>query len=336
MVIEARTPSRIDLAGGTLDLFPLYLWEEGGLTVNMGISLGSHVRLATREDAAIRIRSEDTGAEHSATSLEELEIEGPLAFVARIVRFYRPEAGLDITTRNDAPHGSGLGSSSALLIALSGALRELNQADIPDEQLVFYGANLECQDLGVPVGKQDYYGALHGGINAIYFEVEGDRVDQIGTSEAFREELERRLILSFTGEPRFSGATNWSMFKAYVDNEGGTRRSMRSIKDTAFRMLDAIEAEDFEALGGTLAEEWNNRKQLAEGVTTDQIERLMAAASEAGAVASKICGAGGGGCMITLAAAGREQPVAEALAAGGARILEYEIARKGLEVVATN
>jgi len=333
MTIEARTPFRIDLAGGTLDLFPLYLWEQGGLTVNMGISLGSHVRLETREDAAIHIRSQDTGAEQSAPTPQELELGGPLDLVARIIRFYQPRQGLSVTTHNDVPCGSGLGASSSLLIALSGALRQLNHAHISDTQLISYGANLECQNVGVPVGKQDYYAALYGGINAIYFEVEGDRVEQIGMNEAFRQKLERRLILSFTGEPRFSGATNWSMFRAYVDDEGNTRRSLRRIKDTAFRVRDAIEAQDFEALGAALAEEWENRKQLAQGVSTEQIEKLMRTASEAGALASKACGAGGGGCMITLAGTGREQAVSQALEAGGAQVLAYRIARQGLEVV---
>lgn len=336
MVIEARTPSRVDLAGGTLDIFPLYLWEEGGLTVNMGISIGSYVRLETRDDDAVNIRSEDTGAEQSAPSTQALQPCGPLDLVARAIRFYNPKHGLNVTTRNHAPHGSGLGASSSLLIALSGALRELNRTDIPDTQLVSYAANLECQNLGVPVGKQDYYAALYGGINAIYFEVAGDRVDQIGANETFRQELERRLLLAFTREPRFSGATNWSMFRAYVEDQGHTRQSLRRIKDTAFRMRDAIEAQDFDALSAALSEEWDNRRQLAPGVTTRQIGRLMGAAKEAGALASKVCGAGGGGCMITLAAAGREQAVSQALEAGGAQTMKYRIARKGLEVIPAN
>ncbi len=332
MVIEARTPSRIDLAGGTLDIYPLYLLMEGGLTVNMGITVGSRVRLEARDDSEVHILSEDTGATLSAPRAAELVLGGPLDLVARAIRFYDPPVGLNVTTRNDAPRGSGLGASSSLLIATCGALRQLKGLDIPDEQFVFYAANLETQNVRVPVGKQDYYAALYGGINAITFDAGGDRVEQIGADEAFRRELERRLVLCFTGEPRHSGVTNWSMFKAYIDGEGDTRASLNRIKETASHMRDAVNSCDFNALAVALAEEWDNRQRLADGVCTPQVERLMAVAHEAGALACKICGAGGGGCGISLAADGREGDVAAALKADGAQVLPYRIAREGLQV----
>jgi D-glycero-alpha-D-manno-heptose-7-phosphate kinase len=332
MVIEARTPSRIDLAGGTLDIYPLYLLMEDGLTINMGITVGSYVRVGTRDDREVHITSQDTGASLSAPTAEELETGGPLDIVARAIRFYDPKAGLDVTCRNDAPRGSGLGASSSLLIATCGALRHLNGLELTDEQFVLYAANLETQNVRVPVGKQDYYAALYGGINAITFGVGGDSVEQIGQDEGFRRELERRLILCFTGEPRHSGATNWSMFRAYIDDVGDTRASLNRIKETARHMRAAVEACDFEAFAAALAEEWDNRQRLADGVCTPQIARLVDAAHEAGAAAFKICGAGGGGCGITLAADGTEGDVAAALEADGARVLRYRIARKGLEV----
>ena len=113
MYVEAIAPSRIDLAGGTLDIYPLYLFEEGGVTVNMGIDVGSRVRLTPRADRRIVLRSVDTGAEQSAARLEELELGGALDLVARLVRFYAPETGLDVEMENRAPRGSGLGASSS-------------------------------------------------------------------------------------------------------------------------------------------------------------------------------------------------------------------------------
>jgi len=332
MIIEARTPCRIDLAGGTLDLHPLFLFEGGGLTVNLAIQPGACVRLETRRDRAIRIVSEDTGAHERAASVEALKFGGPLDLIARLVKHYRPRTGLNVATRNAPPRGSGLGASSSLLIAVSSALRELNRSRLTDAEIIFRGSRIEAQNIGIPTGNQDYYPPMYGGVSAIWFDVPGDRHERIRVRAPFREELQRRLVLSFTGEPHFSAVTNWSMIKGYIEKTGRTRKCLRRIKATAYRMREAMLAEDLDALGRVLAEEWENRKRLARGVTTPTLERQIAAAARAGAVASKVCGAGGGGCMITLAKAGREDAVKAALAKAGARVLDYTIDTDGLQV----
>ncbi len=240
MQIRAFAPSRIDLAGGTLDIHPLYLFENGGITVNMGISIGSRIRLVSRDDDGVCLISEDTGVEESAPSVDELQLGGPLDLMARIVKFYRPARGMEVYSRNDAPQGSGLGASSSLLIALSGALRGFNHAtDLTDEHLIQYGANLEAQNIRIPTGRQDYYPALYGGLNAIWFEVAGDRFEPLGVSEKFMADLEELLILSFAGEARFSGSSNWRMLKMYIEDQGTTVQNMKMIKQTALEMRQA-------------------------------------------------------------------------------------------------
>ena len=333
MEIRAFAPSRVDLAGGTLDVYPLYLFEDGGITVNMGISIGSRIRLVSRSDDEICLVSEDTGAEESAPSVDELQLGGPLDLMVRIVKFYRPATGLEVYSRNDAPHGSGLGASSSLLIALSGALRGFNHAtELTDEHLIQYGANLEAQHIRIPTGRQDYYPALYGGLNAIWFEVAGDQREPLGVSEKFIADLEELLILSFTGEARFSGTTNWSMLMMYVEDQGTTVENMKMIKQTAVAMREACESEDLGRFAELLDQEWQNRRRLAEGVSTPQIEQAMSAAREAGALASKVCGAGGGGCMVTLAAPGTAPAVTAALAENGAERLPYLVDQYGLTV----
>jgi D-glycero-alpha-D-manno-heptose-7-phosphate kinase len=332
MIVEASAPCRIDLAGGTLDIYPLYLFEEGGITVNMAVDLTSEVRLATRADGRICIRSLDTETELTAASIDELPLGGPLDLIARLLRFYRPPAGLDVETRNRAPKGSGLGASSSLLIALSGALNALHGSPHPPERLIDCGANLEAQNIRIPTGKQDYYPPLHGGVNAIWFEVAGNRVEPLLVDERARDALERRLILTFTGISHFSGATNWDMMRNYIDGAGSTRERLAAIKRTALAMRECLLNADLERFGAVLDEEWRNRRDLAEGVATPETERMMAAAREAGAIASKLCGAGGGGCMITWAPEGGEAAVAAALESAGARRLPYRISRQGLTV----
>ncbi len=336
MEIQAFAPSRIDLAGGTLDVYPLYLFEDGGITVNMGISIGSHIRLVPRADSEIHLVSEDTATAQSAVSVDDLELGGPLDLMARVIKFYRPATGLEVYSRNDAPHGSGLGASSSLLISLSGALRELNKVtDVTDEQMVQYGSRLEAQNIRVPTGRQDYCAAIYGGLNAIWFEVEGDRVEPLAVSEKFIAALEELLVLSFTGETHFSGTSNWNMMKMYIENQGTTVANMKMIKQTALAMREACQDEDLDHLAQLLDQEWQNRRRLAEGVSTPQIERLMSAARENGARASKICGSGGGGCMITLAAPGASEAVIAALESHGAQHLPYTIHREGLTVTNT-
>jgi D-glycero-alpha-D-manno-heptose-7-phosphate kinase len=332
MIVEAVAPCRIDLAGGTLDIYPLYLFEDGGITVNIGIDLFSSVRLATRDDTRVHIRSLDTGAELVADALNDLPLGGPLDLVARLLRFYPPRSGVDVETRNLAPKGSGLGASSSLLIALSGALNRFNDTRHKAETLIDYGACIEAQNIRIPTGKQDYYPAMYGGVNALWFDVAGARVEPLLVTEEARSMLERRLILSFTGISHFSGATNWEMMRNYIDGAGKTRDHLKRIKETAVAMRDCLIRNDFAAFGHVLDEEWQNRRRLAEGVSTPAIDAMMAAARDAGAIASKLCGAGGGGCMITFAEEGAEEAVTAALELAGARRLEYHIAREGLKV----
>ncbi len=333
MIIEATAPSRIDLAGGTLDIFPLYLFEEGGLTLNLAVSVHSHVRLHTREDDRVCINSHCIASSVHAPSVDELPLYGDLDLLVRIVKFYRPQCGLDVHTRNDAPHGSGLGASSSLLIALSGGLRSLNGANTPDMDLARYGADLEAQTIRIPTGKQDYYSAIFGGLNALWFDVGGDRVESLSHNEELLDELEQRLLLFYTGEARFSGATNWDMLKMYIDQDPTALASMKAIKRTALAMREAFISADLDAFADLLNEEWENRKRLAEGVSTDRIEELMAAAKANGALASRVCGAGGGGCISVFCKPGAQQAVISTLEEMGAEHMPYTIDRQGLRVL---
>jgi len=336
LVIEVTAPSRIDLAGGTLDIYPLYLFEEGGITVNVATTIKSRVRLTQRDDARIVLLSHDSGDKERFESLDAIRFGGPLDLIARAVRFYSPPSGVTIETHNDAPRGSGLGASSSLLIATTAALLELTQTDLDPLTMVRYSANLEAQNVRVPTGKQDYYPAVFGGLNAIWFGVDGDCVEPIDMGEEGLCDFESRLVLAFTGESRFSGTSNWNMLKMYLDDQGTTVANMKAIKATALAMREALLARDLDRFADLLDSEWQNRRRLADGVSTPCLERLMAAAGEAGALASRVCGAGGGGCMISFAAPGKGPDVAAALRDAGAQPLPYTISRTGLDVQVTD
>ncbi|HEY2932988.1 MAG TPA: hypothetical protein VGK99_14690 [Acidobacteriota bacterium] len=332
MIIYADAGTRIDLAGGTLDIFPLYLFEDYGITINAAVDLNSRVRVATRRDRRIILIAEDLNLVEEAPTLEALQPAGVMDLVARIIKFYAPRQGIEVTTRSNVPKGSGLGASSSLLISLSAALVRLMRKNVTPEKIIDYGANIEAQSIRIPTGKQDYYPPMYGGFNALWFRTEGIRREKLRLSRRFRNQFYDRLILSFTGESRFSGTSNWNMTKKYIDNSGNTVEKMKRIKETALEMREALMQEKLEEFGKLLEREWANRKLLAEGVTNSRIDALMEAARQTGAVSSKICGAGGGGCMISFVRPGKREAVAGALTKAGATILDYHFRESGVRV----
>lgn len=332
MTIEARTPTRVDLAGGTLDIHPLYLFAGGGMTVNMAISLYSNVTVDRLPGTRVVLHSEDIGETVEADHPAALQLGGTLDLLVRAVQFYAPNGGVHVKTRNTAPRGSGLGASSSLLMALSAGLATATEKAYPPQTYIDWGANIEAQNLGIPTGKQDYYAAIYGGVLAIHFDVRGGRAEKIVLPQTFAAALQAQLVLSFTGISHFSGTNNWAMMKRYIDKEGDTVERMHAIQQTALRMFRVLVAGDMDGFVQTLNEEWENRRRLAEGVSTPQIDAMMVAARDAGALASKICGAGGGGCMITLAGPGRRSAVEQALEKAGAYVLPFTMDQDGLSV----
>ncbi len=332
MEIRARVPTRVDLAGGTLDVYPLYLFEGGGLTVNAAVDIPAEVHITPRPDPCIIIHSNDLGLGETFASLNDLPKDGPLSLVHYALAYYRPECGVDIRIQSHAPQGSGIGASSALLMALSAALCRLIGREIAYDRIIDIGANIEAQVVGIPTGKQDYFPPLYGGVCSIRFGIDGWEIEQLSQGNGLLDLLNERLIVSFTGTPHSSATTNWAMLKAYIERQGDTVARMREIKEIALAMRQCLLDQDMALFYELVDREWQLRRGLAEGVSTPEIERLMDAAARAGAQASKICGAGGGGCMITVAEPEDVPRVKKALARAGAQILPARLVESGLQL----
>lgn len=330
MQIEATCPARVDFAGGTLDIYPLYVFENGAVTVNAAISLRSRVKITTRKDFRIHVKSIDLHDELTAENAEKLPVEGRLSFLSRIIKFYEPPCGLTVETENTTPAGSGLGSSSTLLIALSSALNELRKKKFSKEEIIDIGANLEAQEIEVPTGKQDYLSAMYGGVNAWHFGYAGIKKEAVLHDKNSLEELQEHLILSYTGISRASAITNWAMMRAYINKEHKTVHCMRRIKTIALHIRECLLTKDYERLGFYMNEEWENRKRLAPSVTTPKVNLIIRAAEKAGAMSSKLCGAGGGGCLMTFAPGGKREAVKKALSRAGAHVMNFSLEQKGL------
>jgi D-glycero-alpha-D-manno-heptose-7-phosphate kinase len=326
--LTASAPTRIDLAGGTIDIWPLYLFHEGASTLNAAISLRAHVEIASRPAGGIELRSIDTNRRTTAASWKELDGTNELPLLAPLARHYRLE-NATMTTRGESPAGAGIAGSSALVIAVCGALARWTKASEEPEDLLRVAMNVECQTIRVPTGVQDYRPALYGGIAAIALGVDG--IHRIGI-DIDPHELEQRVTLAYTGAPRNSGTNNWEITKRHIDGDQHIFDCFERIRDTAVAMRTALERGDWDEVGRQIAVEWDNRKRLAPGVTTPTIDTLIARAETAGATAAKVCGAGGGGCLFCYGPPAAQPAIAEALAGGGARLLEYRIETEGLRL----
>ena len=320
------SPTRIDLAGGTIDIWPLYLFHPGAQTLNAAISLRAQATIETRSDERIVITSLDTGVTVEAGSWQELRGRRELRLLSLLAHFFEAR-GLTLTTSCESPAGAGIAGSSALNVAVCAAFAEWSRTHYEPEALLQIAMNVEAQAISVPTGLQDYRPALYGGIAALELDVDGIRRTPLDVDAA---DLERRIVLCYTGEPRNSGTNNWEIVKKHIDGDSHIFDCFERIRDTATAMREALARGDWDAVGRAIAEEWDNRKRLAPGVTTTAIDDLIARATAAGATAAKVCGAGGGGCLFCYGPPDRRDAIREALVAGGARVLDYRIERHGL------
>jgi D-glycero-alpha-D-manno-heptose-7-phosphate kinase len=332
MIIESSAPTRVDLAGGTIDIWPLYLFHPGAVTVNFAISLRAHCRIETRDDGRILLESRDrkVAFETTLAAMEDLHREKRLELISKLVHFFKPTTGFHLTTTSEAPAGAGLGGSSALAIACIGALNRLVGNRYDERKFVTIAANVETTVIRVPAGFQDYYSALHGSTSCIHFRPDGIEREALPVAEKI---LEDRVVICYTGEPRLSGTNNWDILKRHVDGDAELFQLFDGIRDSARQVHEALLVDDWERVSATMRAAYPNRKRLAPGVTTPQMELLVEKAMTNGAEAAKVCGAGGGGCIAFLCAERRKADVERALAGeSGAEVLKWNVAKEGLVV----
>jgi D-glycero-alpha-D-manno-heptose-7-phosphate kinase len=332
MKISAKAPCRVDMAGGTIDIWPLYLFHHAPVTVNFAVDRYTSCTIETRSDTRIRLRSLDLRGEEEFASLDALRAANryKLPLAAYVVRSFAPSMGIDVVTDSEAPAGAGISGSSALIIALAAALNRLTGAGHKLEKLREIAQNIEAQIIRVPTGCQDYYPAMYGGVSAIELTEGGVvRKPVIVDLDDFNE----RVVLVYTGEPRNSGINNWEVLKAHIDGNRAVQRNFDRIAEIARAMRTAIEKPDWKEVARLLREEWSHRKKNAPGITTPLIDRLVSATRRAGAMGAKVCGAGGGGCVFFLVERGAGKRVSEVIEREGATVLPVRVAPRGVRVV---
>jgi D-glycero-alpha-D-manno-heptose-7-phosphate kinase len=326
--VSVRVPVRVDLAGGTLDLWPLYLFHPGARTVNVAVSLFAECAISPRADGAIEVVLGDEEYDRTFESIGDLAEDPRMSLVARAVEHFHT-TGVRIVTHSEAPRGSGLGGSSALAVALVRALSEFAGAPIEGEQLIALVRDLETRLLGIPAGVQDYYPAVYGGLGSLHLDA--GRVARHPMRFPLAE-LAEMMIVHDTGVSHFSGTNNWEIYKRHLDGDKTVRRGLGNIAKASVALEKALDALDPEAAGAALSQEWQARRALVDGVATPQIDKAIRAATKAGAWGGKVCGAGGGGCIVFLAPKEARSAVIEAIAKTGGRTLALAPVSTGLVV----
>jgi D-glycero-alpha-D-manno-heptose-7-phosphate kinase len=326
--VIVRAPVRADLAGGTLDLWPIYLFHPNARTLNVAISYYAETELVETGNASIEIHLTDQQYRQRYESLQEMAADPKAALLHRALEHFKL-TGIRITTRTDAPRGSGLGGSSALAITLVRALSELAGEPINGEDLIFLVRDLETRLLGVPTGIQDYYPPVYGGLGSLHLNPGKPARHPLQTSIP---DLAAHMLLHYTGIVHFSGTNNWQIYKRQIEKKKAVQNGLAKIAETAIEMERALDAGNFEAAGAALTREWRHRKALIAGVSTPEVDAAIEAAMGAGAWGGKVCGAGGGGCVVFFLPPDRREKVVRALATAPGRVLAAVPVAHGMTV----
>ena len=319
---------RIDLAGATLDIWPLYLYHTDVQTLNVAVTLKARCWLQTRDDRRLVLRSLNTNQHIEVTHRSELPDDASWRLLKRIINFFEGE-GLNIVIQSDSPIGAGIAGSSALNVATCAAFTKWRGLDLSAEKLLDIAMNIEAQVINVPTGAQDYRPAYYGGISAIEMGVGGiTRVPLDVEAPAIAD----RLVVAYSGVSRQSGINNWQVMKRRIDGEPSLIDHFEQICSVARAMRSALVASNWREVGHQMNREWELRKCLAPGVTTPAIDNLIKQARSVGALGAKVCGAGGGGCIVSLAEPTEVIAVSSALSSSGATILPCDVDTNGLQI----
>ncbi len=334
--IRARAPLRLGLAGGGTDLSP-YCDEFGGAVLNTAIDRFAYAFISPRDDGKVVFRAKELNWEETLETAPELPQARLLLHRGVYERMVRDHNGgqpiaATITTTVDAPLGSGLGSSSALVVALVDAFRALFAAPLGQYDVAHLAFEVERLDLDLAGGKQDQYAAAFGGTNFIEF-LANDRVivNPLRVSDSARSEFESSLVICFCGSSRNASEIIDRQIAGMMDHGIRALAALDELKADAIKMKNALLADDVRAIARILDNSWRAQQMTASGITTERIDALHDIALANGALAGKVSGAGGGGFVMFIVEPENRMALLEALNAAGGIAGPVKFAERGCE-----
>ena len=335
MIYRSKAPLRIGLAGGGTDVSP-YSDLYGGAILNATISLSAYATIEPLAENKIIVQALDRNEEQSFDWAAELPINGHLDLLKGVYNrvqkdFKLPPGGFRLSTYVDAPAGSGLGTSSTLVVAILGAFTEMHKLPLRDYELAHYAYDIERKDLQMAGGKQDQYAATFGGVNFMEFHA-GDKVvvNPLRIKPEYLHELENNLILYFTATSRESATIIKEQVKNVNEKNEKSIEAMHQLKEQAGMMKEALLKGRLGELGEILDFGFQQKRQMAANISNGNIESIYEAAKKAGATGGKISGAGGGGFMIFYCPLNTRYAVIKTLNTFGGEVRKYSFVDYGL------
>jgi len=329
-IYRSKAPLRISFGGGGTDVSP-YAEERGGVVLNTTINQYAYCSLTPRDDDLIQAHSLDYDVIAKFDRSESLQAEGDLALVRAVVRAMEAPTGTDLFLHSDAPPGSGLGSSSTVVVALIGVFRHWLRRPMTDYEIAELAYQVERVDLGIKGGRQDQYAATFGGFNYIEFYSDTVVVNPLRIPAEILNELEYRLLLCYTGVTRLSANILNTQIEAYVTRKPDVLAAMDALKAITVALKNALLLGHLDDFGALLHEAWENKKRLAASISSLHIEELYQTARDHGALGGKISGAGGGGFLLVYCPFDRKHRIAEALEQAGGTVVSFGFEPRGLQ-----
>jgi D-glycero-alpha-D-manno-heptose-7-phosphate kinase len=330
LIIRSKAPLRISFAGGGTDV-PPYPEERGGAVLSTTINKYAYATLIPRDDDMINVKSLDYDIVAKYRTDEKLPYDGELDLVKAVINNVEAKHGLDLFMHSDAPPGSGLGSSSTVVVTLVGLFQKWLNMPLTDYDIAELAYKIERMDLGVRGGKQDQYAATFGGFNYIEFHTDSTIVNPLRIKRDILNELEYRLLLCYTGRTRLSANIIKEQVDKYVKKEKKSVEALDELKEICIDMKNALLQGHLHKFGELLHQGWMNKKKLASKISNPEIDKLYEAARENGAIGGKILGAGGGGYLLLFCEFDKKHILAEKLEQSGGQIVDFGFDFKGLQ-----
>ncbi|MBI2282653.1 MAG: dehydrogenase [Bacteroidetes bacterium] len=335
MIYRSKAPLRIGLAGGGTDVSP-YCDQFGGAILNATLSLHAHATLEPTTDGKIHLFSVDKQQQQSFDWANQLPITGELDLLKGVYNRIQQDhpftlPGLRLSTFVDAPAGSGLGTSSTLVVAIIGAFAEMLKLPLGEYDMAHYAYEIERSDLQLAGGRQDQYAATFGGFNFMEF-YGNDKVivNPLRIKQEYLNELENNLVLYFTATTRESASIITEQQRNVKENNTKSIEAMHQLKEQARMMKEALLVGKLGAIGEILDYGFRQKKNMAANISNSSIDAIYEAAIQAGATGGKISGAGGGGFMIFYCPGNTRYKVIETLNTFGGKINPYQFTQHGL------
>jgi D-glycero-alpha-D-manno-heptose-7-phosphate kinase len=331
MLIRARAPLRISFAGGGTDV-PPFCDQEGGCVLSATITRYAYGSLGDRSDGQIHIESLDFGVKTMFSADAPLALDGNLDLVkAAITRMHDRSRGFDLFLHSDAPPGTGLGASSAMVVCLVGLLADWRSDRMTDYEIADVAHTVERKELGILGGYQDFYAAAFGGFNFIEFLPGRVVVNPLRMPESTVNELQYNLLLVYTGQVRLSANIIEDQVARYEAGERDSREALRELKALTVEMKAALLHRKLDEFGRLLHEEWEHKKRMSPRISHPSLDELYDVARKEGALGGKITGAGGGGYMLLYCPFDRKHRIAERLTEMGCSIASFGFDLDGLQ-----